>query len=396
MSSANLMQASAQWRDRPADERFWTLKDLYDATSASCAGSQVKTIPIAALKATSTDDEVTLMGPRGGVPAHLTHYAFEQLCGTIQAPAGYLRSLPTDIAAGAVNAGLIKAASRGLGDRDMLFHQNGRLSLRAMLSDRYDRVWDKDVAAAAMRLGEAGWRVPAGLAYGHDDPRNRPATAADILPGQINISPGAMITPSGLYASDHDCFIFLVAPDRVIEDGRGGALMRGVFMRNSEVGDASLSMTFFLMQAVCGNHIVWNATGVHEVRVRHIKGRGVGQTARKAFSEFSMQMRRYHDAAGTEEKQITAARTKVLGAKKEDVITALVEYTKRHSIPLSRETLVAGYDTAAEHEDWYGPPNTVWAQVAGLTHASQGKGFADSRNEVDRAAGRLMSMADAF
>ena len=49
--------------------------------------------------------------------------------------------------------------------------------------------------------------------------------------------------PSGLYASDHDMFAFLVAPDRVISDGGGGSLMRGIFVRNSEVGDAALSVT---------------------------------------------------------------------------------------------------------------------------------------------------------
>ena len=184
-------------------------------------------------------------------------------------------------------------------------------------------------------------------------------------------------------------FAFLVAPDRVITDGTGGALMRGVFVKNSEVGDASLSFTFFLMQAVCGNHIVWNARGVHDVRIRHVGSNPM----RRALREFEGELRRYRDGAAEDEAGIVAARKLVLGSKKSEVLDALVKYAKTHSIPLSRTTLATGYDTAADHESWYGNPNTLWANVAGLTHASQQTGFADDRETVDRAAGRLMQIA---
>ena len=119
-------------------------------------------------------------------------------------------------------------------------------------------------------------------------------------------------------------FYFGVAPDRIISDGNGGSLMRGIFVRNSEVGDAALSVTFFLMQAVCGNHIVWNATGVHEIRVRHI---GEGTMAR-AFRGFEAELRRYHDAAPEEESRIVAARNLVLGNSKDEVLDAISEIRK--------------------------------------------------------------------
>jgi hypothetical protein len=261
------------------------------------------------------------------------------------------------------------------------------LTLRACLSAKYDRVWDDELCEALQRLH--GWRPPAGRAPIHYDGPTRAAQPSDILPGQINIAAGDRIAPSGLYASDHDMFAFLVAPDRVIDDGTGGQLMRGIFVRNSEVGDASLSVTFFLMQAVCGNHIVWNATGVHEIRVRHL-GEG---TLRRAFRGFEAELRKYHDAAAEEERGIMAARKLVLGTSKEEVIAELVKYARSHSIPLSQRQFADAYDVAEQHEGWYGPPNTLWASVAGLTHASQGTGFADNRAEIDRAAGKLMTMA---
>lgn len=233
-----------------------------------------------------------------------------------------------------------------------------------------------------------GWRPPAGRYMGQGE--QRAATSEDILPGQIWIKPGDAIGPSGLYASDHDMFAFLVAPDRVISDGAGGSLMRGIFVRNSEVGDASLSVTFFLMQAVCGNHIVWGASNVHKISVRHV-GKG---TMARAFRGFEADLRRYHDGGAAEdEKGILAARQLVLGNTKEEVLNELCAYAKRHSIPLSRPRFAEAYEVAEEHVDWYGNPRALWATVAGLTHASQKTTFADDRSAIDKAAGKLMAMA---
>jgi hypothetical protein len=382
----SLYAASSQWASRPADERFWTLAELHSACIASREGSKSVRASFASLRAEAdVNNEVLIRGPNN-VPARMTHYAFGQLATAVVAPARYLRELPAPTAAECLNVGFEKHADSL--DRDLLMHTNGALTLRACLSERYERVWDAQVCEYLRELENAGWRTPAGIAA-IEDKRNRPATAADILPGQINIEPGMMIGPAGLYASDHDMFYFGVASDRVISDGAGGGLMRGVFVRNSEVGDASLSFTFFLMQAVCGNHIVWGAQGVHEVRVRH-----VGQAPlRRALNEFSVELRRYRDGAAEEEAGIVAARKMTLGNTKEEVLEALIKYAKTHSIPLSKRQFAQGYETAERHTDWYGAPNTVWAQVAGLTQASQASGFADDRATVDRAAGKLMSMA---
>ena len=187
MSSANLHAASSEWASRPADERFWTMRDLRLACEASRAGSGTKRVPIGSLKATAVDDAIALTGP-AGKPAALTHYAFGQLAATVGAPASYLRELPAPVAAECLNVGLANVAREGRSDRDLLFHQNGRLTVRAVLSDKYERVWDSDVCAYFERLTDAGWRAPAGRYMGQG--QSRPATEADILPGQINIQPG--------------------------------------------------------------------------------------------------------------------------------------------------------------------------------------------------------------
>lgn len=382
---SELMSAHSQWAHRPADERFWTLAEMTAACAASRAGCRSASVPFRRLEATlDSASRVALTGP-GGNPASFTNYAFGQFCASIGAPAAYLRQLPPETAAQCLNIGIRKHADGS--DRELLLHQNGHLTLRASLSSRYDRVWDDDVCT--MLQGLTGWRPPAGLAVGEHMGASREATADDILPGQINIRPGCKIAPSGLYASDHDMFAFLVAPDRVISDGAGGSLMRGIFVRNSEVGDSSLSVTFFLMQAVCGNHIVWNATGVHEIKVRHL---GAG-TMRRAFRGFEAELRRYHDAAPEEERGIIAARNLVLGTSKEECLSAILKYAKTHSLALSKPKVSDALDVAERHVDWYGNPRTLWAAVAGLTHASQSTGFADDRTETDKVAGKLLRMA---
>ena len=381
----NLHAASSEWYSRPADERFWSLAGLHGATIAAKEGSAVKRIKFGDLRAVESSRGLAIAGPAGN-PASLTHYAFGQLAGAIGAPAGYLRALPPRIAAECVNEGLASKNETNALDRDLLFHQNGSLTLRACLSERYSRVWDADVVKYLGQL--EGWKAPAGRTPPSYKGPSRLASAADILPGQINIREGDEIAPSGLYASDHDMFAFLVSPDRIIGEGTD-ALMRGVFVRNSEVGDASLTFTFFLMQAVCGNHIVWGAQGVHEVRVRHTGSNPM----RKALREFEGELRRYHDAAPEEERMIVAAKRMVLGNSQEEVLEALIKYTKTHSIPLSKARLTEGYETAEKHSDWYGNPRTLWANVAGLTHASQSIGFTDDKATIDRAAGKLLDMA---
>jgi hypothetical protein len=217
----------------------------------------------------------------------------------------------------------------------------------------------------------------------------RAATESDILPGQINIAPGDTIAPSGLYMSGHNLFLFMVAADRVVSDGQGGALMRGVIIENSEVGAGSLAFTFFLLQAVCGNHIIWNATSIHDVRVRHVGS----TTFARAFRGFEGELRRYRDAGECEGRDIVAARNMVLGTSKDDVIDTLVKYTRSFGLNLPRIRLTAAYEVAEQHEDWCGPPNTLWGVVSGLTHASQAAGYADDRTVIDRLAGKLLTMA---
>src|SRR5205807_8235774 len=51
-----------------------------------------------------------------------------------------------------------------------------------------------------------------------------------------------------------------------------GSMARGFFVWNSETGDKTLGLGFFLFDYVCCNRIVWGADQYTEVRIRHTKG----------------------------------------------------------------------------------------------------------------------------
>lgn len=365
-----LTKAHNQWKNRPDDEKFSSLADLRSAVAIYRDNAiQAPGVDLASLTvATGDGGEIEIIGASGkrAVP---THHAFGQLAARAKAPAGYLRSLPAHVAAEALGYGLAKA---GEDDREasLLFRQNGRLELRAAVSDKYARIWNVEVADALCRLQseQPAWVFPEAF---------RSASGRQGW-GEKKTIPVA-------YASDHDMFVFLCDYDTEITTPEGDQLFRGFFVENSEVGAAAFTLTWFLFDMVCANVIVWGAREVHELSVRH-----VGSARERAFRELSVEVKKYANGSASDQvEQIRRARVKLLGDKREDVISAL--FSKK--IPgLGKGTIGEAFD-AAEASPRYGDPRSVWGFVNGLTEVSQGKAFADERVQLDRAAGRVMQIA---
>ena len=198
-----------------------------------------------------------------------------------------------------------------------------------------------------------------------------------------------MIAPAGLFASDHDFFLFMVNPERQIDAGYPDhGLMRGVMMWNSEVGAASFGIAKFAFDHVCSNLIIWSARDYQEIRIRH-----VGDADDRAFAGIQVKMIEYaNESASDIEAKIKAARNLVLGATKEEAIDAVLGFATKKRIPLARKSLESAYDIA-EKNPRYGSPRTPWAITNGLTELSQQSGFADERMDLDRAAGKILTMA---
>lgn len=389
----NLMTAFSQWAFRPADQRFWNLTELHEATikhrhQAVTANIKLKDVRVAAI-----GESLQLTG-RTGIPAKFTHWSFGQLSSLANAPGSYLRTLPATLAAQNINHGLAK---RENGESSILMTHRPATSgglttglpetyrIRAFTSDRYTRIWNHEIVERLLEL-PSEWRVPPARPC-PEDPRARPATEADILErrgGFLSINVGDMIAPAGLYASEEDMFVFMVDESRPIFDGTEQGLARGFFVTNSEVGKASFRVTTFLYRHCCGNHIIWDAKDVSEIRVRH-----VGTAPTKAFNQLRVELIKYAEASAYEDEQrIASAMSCKIAANMDDVIDAV--FQKKI---LSRSNAQAAYELAEKNVTVDGDPRTAWGLAQGVTRLSQEQVNADQRVALDRAAGKVLQIA---
>ena len=384
----NLNQASKQWASRPADERYWTIDELLEARRKLASQSGEKHgVEWSSLRASAQDDDIQLVGTQGN-PAHLTNWSFGQLAAGVAAPAGYLQRLPAELAANCLNHGLAVCEKE---PASLLFNTNGSLTIRALNSDRYTRIWDSQILERLVSILPNGWRLPPARPAGKAGERTRIATQEDCLRLQVaglSIQPGDIIAPAGAYASDRDMFVFLVNENTTIDAGEGSNLGRGFFLWNSEVGAKTFGIMSFLYDAVCGNHIVWNAKDVKEIRFRH-----VGNADERAFVSLRVDLVEYvNSAAGEIESRIKAARSYTLGATKEEALDALLGIVTSKRLQLTQGQCDDAYNIAASSTR-YGSPRSVWGIVNGLTELSQQTEYADKRVSIDRAAGKLLEVA---
>lgn len=354
-----LLEATNQWSTRPADQRFKSLGDLHAAVQHFRDIAAEAERPYSGLSVDYPNGQPVLVGAKGN--ASFTNWSFGQLCARIGAPASYLRKLPGALAAENLNHGLKTFRPEDEDTAKLYFTRNGGLTLQALTSPRYTRIFDADITKRLIRLTE-------------QQPEWQPA-------------PAAFDGSRGLYASDHDLFAFMVDNDRRIfqQDSHGG-LGRGFFVSNSEVGAASFAITTFFYEYVCGNHRVWGASGVKELRIRHI-----GKADDRAFGELEGELRTYAESsAADDEAKVIAMKRFSLGNDKD----AALDKVFGLRIPeLSRKVLEAGYDKAVEHESWYGSPRSIWGLTGGITEVARDLPNADERVKLERAAGKVMQIA---
>jgi hypothetical protein len=354
-----LTAATDQWMSRPADERFGSLADLHAAVTHHREASIESThVDIKSLVASSQDGEPIITGT-SGVPARFTNYGFGQFTRRIGAPAAYLRELPAELVALNMNHGI--ATCENGDDDNLLFASNGSLRLRAALSGKYTRIWNSDVTSRLIRLTD-------------QSPEWQPA-------------PAAFDGSRGLYASDENMFAFLVDNDRrIFEKGPGGGLGRGFFVSNSEVGSASFAVTTFFYEYICGNHRVWGASGISELRIPHI-----GTADARAFDRLSVELTRYADSsAADDELKVAAMMRTTLGGTKDEVLDRVFSLR----LPgLGRKVALDAYTLAEAHSEWYGDPKSVWGLTGGATELARDMANADDRVALERSAGKLMQIA---
>ena len=388
----NLVTASNQWMNRPDDERFWSLEEL--AANAKRAKEQAREVmkKLSGLSFQPTEDGGFEVCSDTGAKAYISNLAFGQMATRLEYPvSGIAGKLNSDLACQVLEYRK-KQILAGNPDEEVniLLDCGEDVTIRSVTSDKYARFHDVDVLPFAFRLQAEGWKVPPGRPVNEGSARTRTATEQDCIRGNggggLSIRPGDLIAPSGLYRGDRDMFIFMVNDQNVVDDGGGNALLEGIMIRNSEVGVANFSTTRFICQAVCGNHIIWGAEKVVNVRYRHI-----GQAVERIHQSMRDMLLDTKPRDWTKELGVIKwMRTHVLGDSRDSVVEAVYGFRQN---ALTKSVLEAAYDNAEQWVNVDGEPSTWYGFANALTRYSQTLGNADKRYAIDDAAANLFERA---
>jgi hypothetical protein len=358
---------SHQWASRPADERFLSLPSMLDMLEADRARSAARVMPNRQIQCVPEEDHkgLVVVGPNGGAVVP-TNWSFGQLASLAGAPAGYLRTLPSDMAADCINYGLQVQRSVDEVGVYLTKTEAGHKELRAATGPNYGRVYNADIIAALIeRFGDGatagGFKVPG--EFGKDVP----ITTANTT----------------LYASDRDMFVFLADECNRIEipnrrNGQSGSLARGFYVANSEVGASTLIIGLVLFDYACMNRILWGVAQHVEHRYRHTSGAPL-----RWIEEAQPLLYTYANAsAGPIEAKILAAQ-----AAKIDKVEEFL--AKRFTAPQARAF------QAAHLAEEGRPIETIWDAVTGATAFARGIEHMDKRTQVERDAGKLLDLVAA-
>jgi hypothetical protein len=338
---ANLTHASRQLFGRSPDERFASMQALAEHCRTQRAASVDRWQPPQHLCAVAKDDRLVLTAGTDGA-FELNDWSFNQLCNLARVSKDTVNRLTPETAA------RVFGETMPTGQKPMQLLTTGS-ALRSIHGVAYTRLWNLDLVNVIREY------------------------ATDFEPPQ----PG-MNGATGLYCGEQDMFCFLIDPTGWAEiDGQ--AFAPGFFAWNSEVGKRSIGISTFWFQAVCQNHIVWDAVEVVEVSRKHTAGvHSALDDVRRTLD--SLVQRRDERRNGFVRLMQKAMHEK-LGTDADEVAKLLGKQG------ISRQLAKQALDLAHQHGAF-----TIFAVVDALTRLSQQNMNAGERLEVDQQAARLFDL----
>ena len=239
----NLTRASNELFRRTQDERFGSLIELWQHCQNEKEQSIERWHPPQVLVSQPADRRLTLaMGEDGSFG--MTDWSFSQLCKLADVSKDTLNKLTPDTASRVLGETLPS------GTKPLQALTTGQ-TVRAIHQASYTRLYNADLLTMVREF--ATDFVPPQKA---GDGSGSSEAGTDIDGG------------AGLYCGEQDMFCFLIDPTGWTEI-EGEAFAPGFFLWNSEVGKRSVGVQTFWFQAVCQNHIVWDAVEVVEFSRKH-------------------------------------------------------------------------------------------------------------------------------
>lgn len=343
--STVLTAANHELFRRPPEEQFGSFEVLRAAAAEQ--RKRCREVECRAREVLFSESGSVYLGDHEVLP---THYSMGQLAAQARVPMPLLERLKPETGASVLNQTFPRDRKRkcGLVDGDRL---------RAVTSDRYERVWDDELYDVLDR-----WLVPSGFI---------PAVPTFNRSSMGNDKPA-------LFRSDRDSFAFFYSTDDP-HDAFGG-LRKGVVVFNSEVGAQSLGYSTFIFRDVCGNFLIWGAEGVVERKKRHTS------TVRDLFNEFDRELRTISNQVSPLEYAAIdrAARTPFVDSgRPEDAEKRL---QREFGVP---KALLPEVMEAIHFEENPGDLS-VWGVLNGLTSVAKLEPYAEGRVALAATAGELL------
>ncbi len=227
----HLTRASRELYRRTPDECFETLPELWQHCNREREASSERWHRPESLEVQALEGQITL-GLKDESPHFLNDWSFHQLCRLAGVNRETINRLTPPTACQALRE-TMPSSKKPL---QILETDNRYRSLHGVA---YTRLWNTELLEVVNEF------------------------ASDFQP-----PPKAFGGSTGLYCGEQDMFAFLIDPTGWTEIN-GDEFAPGFFVWNSEVGRRSLGVQTFWYQAICQNHIVWDACQVVEFTRKH-------------------------------------------------------------------------------------------------------------------------------
>ena len=338
-----LTRASQELFRRVPDERF----DTFDALARHCQdqkdNSRDRWHPPAALQPNPAAPGRLALAAGGDGSFTMTDWSFGQLCALAKVSKETVNRLSAETA-GAVFRETLPGGRKPL----QVYTRDD--TVRSVHGAGYTRLHDADLLAMLREF------------------------ATDFVPPQRAAAGG-----TGLYAGEQDMFCFLIDPTGWAEVA-GEAFAPGFFLWNSEVGKRSVGVQTFWFQAVCANHIVWDAVEVVEFTRKHTASvHGAFADIRRIIESLVAKRDARRDGFA---KVINKAMETTLGADAEEAMKVL------STAGVNRTLAKHALEVARERGRF-----TIFSVVDALTRLAGELSNAGERTEADQKASALLALA---
>ena len=318
----------------------------YNSESVTLKNKDMRLVPHANPQTLDEAFKLDVQIGEDRAPCPMTYHGFGQLAGLAKAPAAYLRTLPGPIVADAMRYGLEYARSV---EEIKAYTVDDQLA--SVTGPNYGRIYDSEVVNGVLEtMPDEQWQV-----------------ATDYMAART---------------TDRTLLVFMVERRGAIEvgldpHGNPDVLRRGVMIRNSELGAASLSISTFLFRDYCTNGLVFGQRGKSHLSMRHSSG-----APERWMAEVRPAIENY--VQGSERGILDAvetARNHRIAENEEEALGWL-----RGKAKLTADQARRSYE---RHELEEGRPmRTLWDAMQGITAVARSEQYGEDRLALEQAAGQ--------